>query len=427
MIACLCAFVQVLAALPQQDAGGPPQREIDQAIHKGTEYLKTAPSPGATPTTNCDELILLTFVVAEVDPQNSRFRELLQGCLKPPLVNTYKVALLAMALEELDASRYQMKIAQCGQFLADTQAKNGQWSYGYPTDLKKWPFDDSGVKTSSAPRKGDARQLGSAPRERKKPARALEIVRQGVATTESGDNSNTAYAALGLRACHDANVRIPQDVVQLACTWWNQSQWADESGAPVVKGSIATGMDTPRVRGWSYLRANEPGNAYGSMTAGGVGAKVILQYMLGLDFRKDESVRAGVNWLAKHYVIAEDYYCLYALERAGMLYDTPTFGDHPWYAEGARLLGRRPEARRLLGEARGRRAEHLGHLLRDPLPQEGHPRSGLRRPEEKIDFPLRACLHRRNLPLEDGGHDPRDRSNRFRAARRRPGRAPRTQ
>jgi hypothetical protein len=335
MMAFLCVLVQVLPPLPQQDAGGPTPQEINQAIHKGAEYLKTAPSPGPTATTNCDELILLTFVVAEVDPQNSKFKELLQGCIKAPLVSTYKVALLAMALEELDASKYQVKIAQCGQFLTDTQAKNGQWSYGYATDLKKWPFEDAGVRTGPAARKGDARQLGNAPRERKKPARALEIVRQGIAGTESGDNSNTAYAALGLRACHDANVRIPQDVVQLALAWWNESQWADESG---VKGSIATGADLPRVRGWSYLRANEPGNAYGSMTAGGVAAKIILEYILGLDFKKDESVRAGVNWLGKHYVIVEDYYYLYALERAGMLYDTPTFGDHPWYAEGARLL-----------------------------------------------------------------------------------------
>jgi hypothetical protein len=338
MIAILCVFVQVLAALPQQNAGGPPQHEIDQAIRQGVEYLKTAPSPGPSPDTNCDELILLTFVVADVDPQNARFKELLQGCLKAPIVNTYKVALLAMALEELDAPRYQVKIAQCGQFLTDTQAKNGQWSYGYATDLKKWPFEDTAVKSAPTARKGDARVLGSVPRERKKPARALEIVREKPAVVEFADNSNTAYAALGLRACHDANVRIPRDVVLLARSWWNESQWPGEGGGPAGSGSVATGADAPRVRGWSYTGVKETGGPYGSMTAGGVGAKVILEYMLGSDFRKDEPVRAGVNWLGKHFVIAEDYYYLYALERAGMLYDTPTFGEHAWYPEGARFL-----------------------------------------------------------------------------------------
>src|SRR5206468_12811238 len=33
-----------------------------------------------------------------------------------------------------------------------------------------------------------------------------------------------------------------------------------------------------------------------------------------------------------------NYYYLYALERVGMLYGTPSIGTHDWYAEGSRKL-----------------------------------------------------------------------------------------
>jgi len=35
---------------------------------------------------------------------------------------------------------------------------------------------------------------------------------------------------------------------------------------------------------------------------------------------------------------ASTHYFLYAMERAGILYGTETFGAHGWYAEGARWL-----------------------------------------------------------------------------------------
>ena len=40
----------------------------------------------------------------------------------------------------------------------------------------------------------------------------------------SGDNSNTQYAALGLRACHDSGMIIPKQVIQKASDWWLKSQ-----------------------------------------------------------------------------------------------------------------------------------------------------------------------------------------------------------
>ena len=74
------------------------------------------------------------------------------------------------------------------------------------------------------------------------------------------------------------------------------------------------------------------------MTAGAVGASVIYQYMLGKDWRKDAVTVSGVNWLAARWSVDLNYYYLYALERAGMLYGTDKFGEHDWYWEGAKVI-----------------------------------------------------------------------------------------
>ena len=135
----LCTLL-ASTSLWAQDPNAVSQREIDQAIRKGTENLKSAPSTGGWLHANCDELILLTLIVAGVPETNPKFDEYLRHCLQAPLEKTYKVALLAMSLEELDAEKYQMKIAQCAAFLVDNQATNGQWSYGAPVDVKNYPY-----------------------------------------------------------------------------------------------------------------------------------------------------------------------------------------------------------------------------------------------------------------------------------------------
>ena len=325
-----------------QDPNAVTQREIDQAIRKGAEYLKTAPSTGDFLHANCDELILLTMIHAGVPENNPKYDEYLRHCLQAPLEKTYKVACLAMALEELDADRYQTKIAQCAQFLVDNQAKNGQWSYGAPVDLKNLPYVEVARKVESGVRPG-ARDFGTNIREHKKPSKAIAVT-QTKTTGDKGDNSNSQYAALGLRACHDANIKLPLECLALARKWWVEAQCPDEGdGAKAGKNSVNSGGDTTRIQGWNYQK---PGEGEGSakpthaMTAGAVGATVIYEYMMGKDFKKDAVTRAGVNWIAKNFAVNDNLYYMYALERAGMLYDTVKFGDHDWYLEGAKSIVR---------------------------------------------------------------------------------------
>ena len=107
------------------------QKRIDDAIRKGAAYLKTAESsPWDQHIANSDELILLTFIHADVPESDAKFHEYFQRAMDAKMERTYKVALLAMCLEELDRVKYQPKIKQCAQFLVDNQCQNGQWSYG---------------------------------------------------------------------------------------------------------------------------------------------------------------------------------------------------------------------------------------------------------------------------------------------------------
>jgi hypothetical protein len=324
-----------------QDPGAVSPRDIEKAIRKGSEFLKAAPFVPDRTHPCANDLILLTLIHAEVAETNPVFQQYLKNCLDAPLEKTYNVALLAMCLEELDPTGYQQKLAQCAQFLVDNQASNGQWSYGRPTDLKKYPFEGKKEdKKVATPAKTDgARDFTGGLKPKKKPANPILITptRQ---TGASGDNSNSQYASLGLRACYDANITIPLEVCHLARRWWIESQGADEADAKVGKDAVGTGPGvTPKVQGWNYTKVGAEGKGpYHAMTAGAVGAVVIFEYLLGKDWKKDNITNAGVNWLGKHFAVNDNLYYMYALERAGMLYGTEKFGEHDWYLEGAKRI-----------------------------------------------------------------------------------------
>jgi hypothetical protein len=345
----VAAAVLVLSPL----AGAQDQSKIDLAIHKGIEYLKTADSPGHphSKATHSDELILYTFVIADVAPANPRFKALLDRVLTDEPYQTYKVALQAMALEELDRVKYQNRIAFCAQHLIDNECANGQWSYGNPTiapkDVPTGVASEGGAKEAKPVTSG-ARDFNSGDKKPKpKVVRKIPIKKQKDGPAE-GDNSNTQYASLGLRACYDSGIIIPEDSIHLAVKWLIESIHAEEAGADKLgKGAVGTGPgETPgKPQGWAYKGAGE-GHAYGSMTAGGTGALTIYDYMLKKDWKKDTQVKNGMAWLGAKFAVADNpgrgkdwlLYYLYGIERAGVLYGTDKMGDHDWYAEGAKFL-----------------------------------------------------------------------------------------
>jgi hypothetical protein len=208
--------------------GGPvdPKR-IDEAIKKGVEFLRTSESIPAGfdfGPKDSDELILLTLVHAGVPENDPKLQELLKKLLDGPLDSTYEVSLLAMALEDLNRAKYQMRIWQCAQFLVDNQCKNGQWSYGKPTIAAMDTPTGFPPDTATGPKNGP-REFGTTADKKEKPKVTRKIpVRKSRDGIAAGDNSNSQYAALGLRACHDAGIVIPREVFTQARAWWVESQ-----------------------------------------------------------------------------------------------------------------------------------------------------------------------------------------------------------
>jgi hypothetical protein len=316
------------------------EAKVDQAIKKGVEFLRTAKSPDFhNGYHNSDVLILWTFIHAGVPQDDPKFKSLLQSVMSEPLEKTYKVSLLAMCLEEIDRVGHQEKIAQCAQFLVDNQCRNGQWSYGSPTEYAK------DLKVPAVPKPvvsadgkgGPGVTLAKDGKPKILQHVAVKKMKEG---PDSGDNSNSQYAALGLRACYDAGVTLPENVVVLAVKWWRESQFKDpkkDEKKAVASGPALSG----KVEGWNYKDENAQADKppYHAMTAGGVGALVIYDYMLDRKWKDDSHVKGGMNWLTVHYQVqAWNTYYLYGLERAAILFGTEKIGDHFWYAEGAAAL-----------------------------------------------------------------------------------------
>ncbi len=379
---CLALLLGIASAARAQVVD---QKQVDAAIEKGVAWLKNAPSPGSHhEIANCDELILLTLVTAGVTEEDPKVQELLKRVLEAPLNRTYPVVLQAMALEEIDRVKYQSKIAQCGLFLVDNQCKNGQWDYGQPTPgnvpVEAGPANvatggtqglagsgpGGGLREFMVPGEGENKFLM-----RKKPTPTRKItIRATRGGPAAGDNSNSQYAALGMRACHDSGVMIPKEVIAHARQWWISCAFKPEKldKNELARQDVKTGpgggevLPTLPPVGWCYrgyglcdVWSTKPGgdSPDGGMTAGAVGAICIYDYMLGVKWKSDVYALGGISWMAQHFSVTENpgpsenafshpnswlLYYLYAMERVGMLYDTRLIGKHDWYMEGATYL-----------------------------------------------------------------------------------------
>src|ERR1043166_2595642 len=215
------------AAQDKKDQGGPnikpnpppfvDQSKIDKAIEHGIKYLMANNAAHMQRFSHANrqmqhtELVLWTYVHADVKESEANFQALLKDMLERKLEATYCVALQAMILEEIQRVKYQTRIWQCGQFLVDNQSAEGYWSYGDPTIYAE---DPPGTPTTGGQRKDVASGVGPAgkPKEMDSPLAAqpgmrqkppvgkhlkVEKKRDGAAT----DQSNSQYAALGLGAC----------------------------------------------------------------------------------------------------------------------------------------------------------------------------------------------------------------------------------
>ncbi len=347
------------------------QGKIDKAVGDGIAYLKANNADHLkrfevvhVPVQDC-ELVLWTYLHAGVRENSDEFQQLLKEMLGRKLEATYTVALQAMVLEELDRVKYQRRIWQCAQFLVDNQSPEGYWGYGTTSPFADHPPEvptaTSGPKTPT----GAARDFGAEAAPRVKPPVRFKLKVEKKQDGTGRDNSNTQYAILGLRACHDAGIQLPAAVADKAIDWCRRSQSRESGVAKIKVFDTAPGEPRPKgttvallaePQGWDYVDGSV---AYGSMTAGSVGSLCLLLYMKDGDagkvrsWQSDKNVLQGLAWLAKNFAPdinpgsttkyishSKEYvfYYLYAIERAGMLYGTERFGAHLWYPEGAKFL-----------------------------------------------------------------------------------------
>jgi hypothetical protein len=312
------------------------KQEIDKAIEKGKDYLlqelenhrKTMLSNNQTITSTYKsyhgELVFYALIHAGVSIGNPNMKSMLDYFLAKKPENTYKTALLAMALCDLDKIEYLPYLIEYAQFLIGNESEEGNWTYGFPIiDSNLTPIPDKTIKIPKQAIVTNPQNPISNTESTKSPQKLKIKIPTRYKQKNIWDNSNTQYALLGLRACAEAGIEIPREA------------WEDAE-KHLLKTQMPDG-------GWSYQTT---GKSYGSMTAGGLAGLIICKYYQGKDIADNKQVKAGIDWLAKNFSVTENpcaglgwhYYYLYAIERAGVIANTELFGKNEWYQLGARYL-----------------------------------------------------------------------------------------
>src|SRR5688572_9225917 len=282
-----------LAILALQAVDGELEKRVHRAIGAGAGYLlREAASddfPRKKDNEDPRELVLLALLHAGASREHPVVKKLLEHALASELESTYRTALTAMCLEEVQRVRHQERIHHCAQFLADNVGPQGQGHYGRKSEL---PED----KRRAVP-------SGERPRAPETPGQKPKVTRLiPVAPRKTGDvrydHSNMQYLALGLRACHEAGIRFDPALLARIEAWWRESQTRETVAVEALKVDLprrGTTVATPQVapQGWGYMRRDKP---TGAMTAGGVGALCILDYLQRREWRRDVDVLEGLQW-----------------------------------------------------------------------------------------------------------------------------------
>ncbi|QDU64377.1 hypothetical protein Pan216_52670 [Planctomycetes bacterium Pan216] len=267
--------------------------DVNRAIERAVDFLKSKQRHGIG---NWEEmgdykggvtsLVVLSMLLADVSPDDDRIKKALVYLRQVPPEYTYVVALQTMVFAEAK-SDFGL-IRRNAKWLMETRLPSGNWSYG---------------------RRGGA-----------------------------GDNSNTQFALLGLKAAADAGVNINEEFWKKSRQHWVNSQ--------------------SNVGSWGYRGI---GDATGSMSVAGISSLIITSRQFAsvkkgfVDGRAvrcdgaliDENLRRAIDWIGRNFSVSRNpaggnevwlFYYLYGLERAGRLTGQRFFGNHDWYRLGVRFL-----------------------------------------------------------------------------------------
>lgn len=320
-----------LAGAGRASAGdAPPPADVKKAIDRGVEWLRGQAREGFEDRTFHEpvELVVLTLAHCGANLSDPAFAKSLALVEKAEPRWTYRTALKAMALAEVNPRLYQSKIAHCAQWFVDTQLAGGEW--GYPGPPEGSYLKTEGVQVAPPP--AEEGKPADAPREKVAIARKVPATNYG---TAKGDFSNTQFAILGLRAAREAGVEVPKETWKGAFDYLKAFQRKDG--------------------GWGYvIGGTQDDGSYASLTCAGVCSAAICLHALGAkDPKSDPVVSKGLGWLKKNLDVAVNagidtsatiqprawqYYHLYSLERAARVLSLSKVEGRAWYEDGARWI-----------------------------------------------------------------------------------------
>jgi hypothetical protein len=198
----------------------------DPAVRKGIEFLKSRTEELG----ESRDVVLWTFVRAQVPEADPALQRLLKNLLARPLETTRSVALQAMILQELDSDKHRLRIAQCAQFLIDSQGADGQWDAGRAIPLPEIPIAPPELPPLKPQGPAGMRNFGGAPPKPKFPKLQLKKQQQG---PEKGNPTDSRWALWGLLDAHRAGILPPVEVPARAERAWRD---ADADAGEQVSG-----------------------------------------------------------------------------------------------------------------------------------------------------------------------------------------------
>jgi len=319
---------------PAAAAEEPPAAAVGKAIDGGSGWLRSTFREGFAGDRWSDpvELVVLTLSHCGVNLTDPVFQQGVATLERQQPRFTYRTALLAMALTEVNPRQYQRKIAHCAQWLVDTQGAAGDW--GYPGAHEGSYLKTEGV-TVPPPAEPGAEE-GKKPSDR--PLEKWVLKRREIPAAlanAQGDFSNTQFAVLGLRAARDAGIEVPKETWAAALAYLRKFQRPEG--------------------GWGYvLQGAQDEASYASLTCAGLCSTAICVAALGgTDPKADAGVKKALGWLKKHLDVARNVgvdrssisgprpwqlYHLYSLERAARVLGLKEVEGRAWYPLGATWL-----------------------------------------------------------------------------------------
>jgi len=317
-------------------ADAPTPAQIQQSIHRGVQFLlnEQAPDgswPGRSPRMGMDllagapdrphppatdpdggrtALVTLALLSSGESPQSEPLKKSIDFLKKKEMNRTYSVALRAAVYSMLPEQVRKKELQADALWLRKAMHPKGPLAGLYTYGANSNDFDEA-------------------------------------------DLSNSQYGVLGVWYAAESGLEIPLDYWKKVELAWLKSQHPDG--------------------GWSY-RANQDPHAqsYTSMTLAGLATLYITQDYLHsheahLLSSADSSIRnpqseirnspisKGISWLTTHFSIEKNtnagrywtnddtddiflHYMLFGFERVGEASGLTRFGDHTWFAQGAKYL-----------------------------------------------------------------------------------------